>query len=128
MATLEQWQRRNTVREFDREFIPSKEQLTHIENCINLLPVQLTGTNRKFPNVVVMKLTPDDTELKKQMVERIFNITEHPAEFFTQIYDAPYVYCLFETTYNGEYVEKSETVVALNTGVACGAILTEALS
>ena len=40
MPNLESWKKRYTVREFDTERIPSTEQINHITECLNFLPIK----------------------------------------------------------------------------------------
>lgn len=128
MATLEQWENRETARMFDEDFIPTDKQITQIENCINHLPIQVSHNNPDLPNFLIFKLTPNDEKLKKFLVKQIFH-TEDKRDYFTGLYEAPYVFIFVELMKNQKHsVEGSDHVLFTNLGFYMGALTTEAVS
>jgi hypothetical protein len=130
MATIQSWKNRYTVREFDSTKIPTKEQIRHITDCLNYMPVQVIETNPDLPGHFVFLLTPEDDKLKKILVENLFYIT-NPTEHFTALFDAPYVFLLVDVLRQYEYGMSSTvndmSVFATGLGVTTGVILTQAL-
>lgn len=131
MANIESWKNRYTVREFDSTKIPTKEQIKHITDCLNYMPVQVTETNPRLPNHFVFMLTPEDTEIKKLLVQDLFYIT-NPTEHFTALYDAPYVFLLVDILRHYEGINQispvaDSLVFLVGVGVTTGVILTQAL-
>ena len=131
MASIESWKNRYTVREFDSTKIPTTEQIKHITDCLNYMPMQVTEDNPRLPNHFIFMLTPEDTEIKKLLVQHVFYI-ENPNEHFTALYDAPYVFLLVDTLryYEGcnQFSPVADTAVfSVGIGVTTGVILTQAL-
>jgi hypothetical protein len=131
MASIQSWKNRYTVREFDTTKIPTTEQIKHITDCLNYMPVQVTEDNPRLPNHFVFMLTPEDTEIKKLLVQKVFYIT-NPDEHFTALYDAPYVFLLVDilrhyTTPNQISSVADTPVFLVGVGVTTGIILTQAL-
>lgn len=127
MATSEQWKNRISVRTFDQNFIPDIELISEIENCLNYLPVQITQANKDKPNFLVFRLNPEDKPFKEFLVRNVFFIN-NPDEYFTELYEAPYTYIFVDMEYNKCVVEPDTVVSARNLGVACGALVSEAIS
>jgi hypothetical protein len=130
MANIKSWKNRYTVREFDSSKIPTKQQIKHITDCLNYMPVQVTEDNPRLPNHFIFLLTPEDTEIKKLLVQDFFYI-KNPAEHFTALYDAPYVFLLVDVLrhYINEPVSPvaDTAVFSVGVGVTTGVILTQAL-
>ena len=127
MATLEQWKNRKSTRSFNRNKIPDFNTILEIENCLNYLPIQVTDSNRNKPNHLVFRLDPSDILLKQRLVNNIFS-TPRPTEYFTEIYDAPYVYLLCEALLDGRSVECDDFVIHRNVGFTAGVLISEAVS
>lgn len=127
MATFEQWKNRISVRTFDQDRIPDIKLISEIEDCLNYLPVQVTPANKDKPNFLVFRLNPEDKSFKEFLVRNVFFIN-NPDEYFTELYEAPYTYIFVDIEYNKCAVEPDTTVSARNVGVACGAIISEAIS
>lgn len=131
MASIESWKNRYTVREFDSTKIPTTEQIKHITDCLNYMPIQVTEDNPRLPNHFVFLLTPEDTEIKKLLVQHVFYI-ENPKEHFTALYDAPYVFLLVDILRNYESINQISAVAdtpvfLVGIGVTTGVILTQSL-
>lgn len=127
MATLEQWKNRKSIRSFDRNKIPDFNTILEIENCLNYLPIQVTNWNKNKPNHLVFRLDPSDIKLKQMLVKNIF-FTPRPTEYFTEIFDAPYVYLLCEALLDESSIELDDIVVHRNMGVTAGVLISEAVS
>ena len=125
MATLEQWQNRETARSFYNT-IPDIKIIQEIDQCLNHMPIQVTSKNKKNPNFAILRLGPNDTDIKELLVRKVFFVTE-PLEYFTAIYDAPYVYLFLEALIDGQPVERTDDVIHRNMGVVCGGLITEAI-
>lgn len=127
---MESWKNRYTVREFDSTKIPTTEQIKHITECLNYMPIQVTAENKDLPNHLVFMLTPEDTEIKRMLVQDFFYITG-PTEHFTALYDAPYVFLLVDILRH--YITIPPASVAdtavffTGIGVTTGVILTQSL-
>lgn len=126
MATIEQWHNRQTARNFVKNYTPDPNTLENIETCLNLLPLQVTHSNRSDPNFFIFRLDPEDSNLKYELVKSVFYIDD-PTEYFTSIYEAPYVYLFIEALRDLQPVEKNGNILHTNMGVACGAMITEVI-
>lgn len=131
MPNLESWKKRYTVREFDTERIPSTEQINHITECLNFLPIQKTDNNSCFPNHLVLMLTPNDTELKKFLVMNFFHDPEK-VEHFTSLYESPYLFLVtdilryYDKFKKHKSVEK-DTIVFTHAGLTTGVVISQAI-
>ena len=125
MATLEQWRNRTTARSF-YDTIPDVNIMQEIDECLNHMPIQVTSTNKKHPNFAILRLGPKDKDIKEALVRKVFFITE-PTEYFTAVYDAPYVYLFLEALIDNAPIELSDNIVHTNMGVVCGGLITEAI-
>lgn len=88
---IEQWEKRYTVRQFDKDQIPDKEKIDYISEVIQYIPSQ----NGVVDHIWVL-LTPDDVELKQWLVDHAYNVYDdskiNHIEYFTMLSEAPYVF------------------------------------
>lgn len=130
MANTDQWKKRYTVRQFDTTKIPTKEQIAHITECINYMPIQVTHLNGNLPTHFVFMLTPEDRSIKEFLVRNLFHNPEK-SEYFTALYDAPYLFLIMEVvkSHDGQTYDGVETthITAVSAGLITGVILSQAL-
>jgi hypothetical protein len=131
MPKVDIWKKRYTAREFYSSQIPTIQQINHITDCLNYLPIQHTDKNKNLPNHLVLLLTPNDTDLKKHLVLNLFHDPEK-IEHFTGLYEAPYLFLITDILkYNSRFknyesVEKDSTFLT-HIGLTTGVILSQAL-
>jgi hypothetical protein len=131
MPNLESWKKRYTVRDFDTKKIPSVDQIRHITNCLNFLPIQQTDENKNLPNHLVLTLTPADKSLKRFLVENWFHDPEK-IEHFTTLYEAPYLFLLTDILKYNNIRKKYNSVETtskfmMHLGLTTGVIISQSI-
>ena len=125
--SLEAWKSRYTVRRFDTEYIPNREKIDYLKNCIEFIPSQLGVIDH-----IWCVLGPDHREQKKWLVDNIYFCDDKDMghyEYFTALMEAPYVFHSFRVIHprNTRFGNQSMNQVTRNNAFHAGAIVTEAL-
>lgn len=131
MPNLDTWKKRYTVRDFDMEKIPTECQIRHITDCLNYLPMQVTDNNPNLPNHLVLRLNPEDRELKKFLVKNYFHDPEK-IEHFTTLFEAPYLFLLTDIL---KYDKRSKKYLSIEStsrfmmhlGLTTGVIISQSI-
>lgn len=123
---LDAWKKRYTVRRFDTNFIPEKQQIKKIVDLVEYIPIQLGQIDHAWT-----VLGPNDAELKQWLVDNVYNTYDHNQghrEYFTMLADAPYVFHSFRITWDPSItrVNKMSEVIR-NNSFHAGVIVCEAL-
>lgn len=124
--SIEQWKKRYTVRQFDKDQIPDKEKINYISEVIQYIPSQ----NGVVDHIWVL-LTPDDIELKQWLVDHVYNVYDDNMthkEYFTMLSEAPYVFHsirLFSDSF--EKLKRKNTEYFRTNGFHAGVIVCEAV-
>lgn len=118
MERLSEWKSRYTVREFDSNKIPKKEDMDYLMDVIPYIPTQ-----ESREETIWLTLGPEEKHIKKWIFDNIFfcYVQDNEPEHMYAVSSAPYVFlnCVLEAFSDYEAFKMQ--------GIQGGVLLTESL-